>query len=95
MAEAQVSPWEEVSQLDLRGRVFHREEAGDEIYGMMSRVEVKGDSFKIIDDAKRVIASGSVSMGSCSVEGDGKIRINVYTIGAVYIYPRGTHLKPA
>lgn len=87
--------WQEVAELDLTGRPFHRQEAGCEIYGMMGRLKVRGDSLQIMDDVGRKIAAGSVESGSCRIKDDGTIEISIYMIGSVLIFPYGAYLKPA
>jgi len=94
--EVQETTWEQVSQLDLRGRPFHREEAGDEIYGTMGEVVVdQRDGFEIFDYTGHKVAGGSMSMGSCRIKTDGTVHISIYMIGSFYIFPYGTTLKPA
>jgi hypothetical protein len=95
MQDVQVTTWDQLGRLDLRGRVFHREETGDEIYGMVYDVLIDEGHFTVIDDAGRKVASGSTSLGSCRIERDGTIVISIYMVGSVKIFPHGTLLKPA
>jgi hypothetical protein len=96
MTDVPLSTWQQVEKLDLRGRAFHRQETGDEIYGMIYDILLdEHDYFRLLDDAGRKIASGSMSLGSCRIEKDGTIVIGIYMVGSVKIFPHGTHLKPA
>ena len=96
MQDVQESTWEQVALLDLRGRVFHREEAGDEVYGMMREINLTSrGSFEVIDDAGRSVAGGAADLCSCRIAQDGTITISIYLIGRFIIFPVGTRLTPA
>lgn len=81
--------WDDVASLELSGRVFFLSETPISTTGTIKEIKLSESKniFEIIDQDDQFVAGGSTAMCHAWLEDDGRIKITIYMIGSVTIFP--------